>query len=287
MRGKIKNKQIREFIIMTVAVFIMDIGIYIFKFQNNFSFGGVSGIAVIANKLIPFSPSFINFVINMMLLLAGFAVLGKGFGIKTAYVTVLSSVLLGIMEQLFPMTKPMTNQTGLELVYAIVLPAVAAAMLFNVNASSGGTDILAMILKKYTTMDISTALLAIDAVIVVLSFMIFDAKTGLYSVCGLVAKTMFIDSAMERMKLCKYFTIVCSHPEPICDYINEELHRSATIYEAKGAYSGEDKTVILSALDPRQTVLLERFIQKADPTAFVMVTKSSEILGKGFTSMVG
>lgn len=286
MQWKIKNKQIQEFIIMTIAVIIMDIGIYAFKFQNNFSFGGVSGIAVIANKLTPFSPSVINFVLNMLLLVIGFAVLGRGFGIKTAYVTVLSSVLLNVMEKVFPMTGPLTSQTGLELLYAIVLPAVGAAILFNVNASGGGTDILAMILKKYTTLDISTALLASDAVIVVLSFMVFDTKTGLYSICGLVAKTIFIDSAMERMKLCKYFTIVCSDPEPICGYINEELHRSATIYEAKGAYSREDKTVILSALDPKQTVLLERFIQRVDPKAFVMVTKSSEILGKGFSSML-
>lgn len=285
MQAKMNAKLVREFFIMTLAVVVMDIGIYVFKFQNNFSFGGVSGIAVIANKFVPFSPSAINFVLNMLLLLAGFMVLGKGFGVKTTYVTILSSVLLNVMEKFFPLTGPLTNQTGLELIYAIALPAVAAAMLFLVNASSGGTDILAMILRKYTTLDISTALLAIDAIVVVMAFLLFDTVTGLYSVCGLVAKTIFIDSAMERMKLSKYFTIVCSDPEPICDYIKNELHRSATIYEAQGAYSREHKTVILAALDPRQTVLLERFIQKNDPEAFVMVTKSSEILGKGFSSL--
>lgn len=273
---------IREYVVITFAAILMDIGVYVFKFTNHFSFGGVSGMAVLLEELLPMSAAQINLIINMALLVLGFACLGKGFGVKTAYVTVLSSVLLNIFEKVIPLSAPLTDQTMLELVYAIVLPAFAAALFFFENASGGGTDILAMILKKHTTLNIATALLVIDAVIVVASFLIYDVKTGLYSVCGLLAKTMVIDKSIEQMKLCKYFTIICRKPEPICDYIKNRLHRTATIYHGQGAYSHEDETIVLSALDRKQAVQLQRFIHKTEPTAFIMITKSSEIIGKGF-----
>ncbi len=273
---------IREYVVITFAAILMDIGVYVFKFTNHFSFGGVSGMAVLLEELLPMSAAQINLIINMALLVLGFACLGKGFGVKTAYVTVLSSVLLNIFEKVIPLSAPLTDQTMLELVYAIVLPAFAAALFFFENASGGGTDILAMILKKHTTLNIATALLVIDAVIVVASFLIYDVKTGLYSVCGLLAKTMVIDKSIEQMKLCKYFTIICRKPEPICDYIKNSLHRTATIYHGQGAYSHEDETIVLSALDRKQAVQLQRFIHKTEPTAFIMITKSSEIIGKGF-----
>lgn len=273
---------IREYVVITFAAILMDIGVYVFKFTNHFSFGGVSGMAVLLEELLPMSAAEINLIINMALLVLGFACLGKGFGVKTAYVTVLSSVLLNIFEKVIPLSAPLTDQTMLELVYAIVLPAFAAALFFFENASGGGTDILAMILKKHTTLNIATALLVIDAVIVVASFLIYDVKTGLYSVCGLLAKTMVIDKSIEQMKLCKYFTIICRRPDPICDYIKNSLHRTATIYHGQGAYNHEDETIVLSALDRKQAVQLQRFIHRTEPTAFIMITKSSEIIGKGF-----
>ena len=277
-----RQQTIKEYIMITIAVIIMDIGIYVFKFPNNFSFGGVSGLAVVVTKFVPFTASQINLVINMVLLVLGFAFLGKSFGMKTAYVTVLSSLLLNVMEYLFPMNGPLTQETTLELVYAIVLPAVGAAIFFYENASGGGTDIVAMILKKYSTMDISGALLVVDAIIVVMACFVFDIRTGLFSICGLMAKTLLIDKAIERMKLNKYFTIICSNPEPICDYIVNDLKRSATVYRAEGAYTHKDKVVILTVIDPKQAVLLERHIQSVEPDAFLLVTKSSEIMGKGF-----
>ena len=277
-----RQQTIKEYIMITIAVIIMDIGIYVFKFPNNFSFGGVSGLAVVVTKFVPFTASQINLVINMILLVLGFAFLGKSFGMKTAYVTVLSSLLLNVMEYLFPMSGPLTQETTLELVYAIVLPAVGAAIFFYENASGGGTDIVAMILKKYSTMDISGALLVVDAIIVVMACFVFDIRTGLFSICGLMAKTLLIDKAIERMKLNKYFTIICSNPEPICDYIVNDLKRSATVYRAEGAYTHKDKAVILTVIDPKQAQLLERHIQSVEPDAFLLVTKSSEIMGKGF-----
>ncbi len=281
-----RKRVIKEYVLITIAVILMDIGIYVFKFPNNFSFGGVSGLAVVITHFVPFTASQINLVINMLLLVFGFLFLGKNFGVKTAYVTILSSVLLNIMEAAFPMQAPLTNETMLELFYAIALPALASAILFYENASGGGTDIIAMVLRKYSTMNISSALLAVDAIIVFVAYFVFDTRTGLFSVCGLMAKTLLIDKAIEHMKLSKYFTIVCSRPEPICDYIMKELKRSATVYNAEGAYTHKGKVVILTVMDPKQAVLLERFIQSVEPDAFLMVTKSSEIMGKGFRGYI-
>ena len=277
---------LKEYSVITLAVLIMDIGIYVFKFPNNFSFGGVSGMAVVFSTFLPFTASVINLFINLVLLVVGFAFLGRNFGLKTAYVTVLSSVLLNVFEHLFPMSGPLTDQISLELYFAILLPAIAAALLFFENASGGGTDIIAMIIKKYSTMNISTALLLCDLIIVVLAFFVFDILTGLCSILGLMAKTLVIDKSIERMKLNKFFTIVCDHPEPICDFITEELDHSATTYHAEGAYSHAQRTVILTVVDVKQAILLQRFIKKNEPTAFITVTKSSEIIGKGFSNYI-
>ncbi len=282
MNRKTIYKTIFEYAFISFAILLLDVGIYIFKFPNHFSFGGVSGLAVILNKLSGISPSLINLVINMVLLVIGFFVLGRGFGIKTTYATILSSVILSMMESVYPLPSPLTNQPLLELLYAIALPAVASAMLFYVSASSGGTDIIAMIFKKYSTFDIGTTLLLTDAIFVVMSFWVFDIRTGLFSVCGLVTKSIFVDHALDQMKLSKYFTIICDNPDPICAFIRDTLNRSATIYNAQGIYTHEGKTIILCALDPRQSVILERYIQKTQPTAFIMVTKSNETIGKGF-----
>lgn len=281
-----KKKIIKEYSLITFAVILMDIGIYVFKFPNHFSFGGVSGMAVVLADFTVLSAAQINLVLNLLLLVLGFAILGKNFGIKTAYVTVLSSLLLNLLEMLFPMEKPLTDEIMLELCFAILLPALAAAILFYENASGGGTDIIAMIIRKYSTMNVSTALLCTDLIVVICAFLVFDTVTGLCSILGLLAKSLVIDKLIERMKLNKYFTIVSTNPDPICNYITQELHHSATTYHAQGAYSHKDRVIILTVVDVRQAIYLERFIKKTEPSAFVMVTKSSEIVGKGFASYI-
>ena len=279
-------KRVMEYIIITFAVVLMDVGIYVFKFPNNFSFGGVSGMAVVFSHFIPMTSAQINLVINLILLVIGFVILGRDFGVKTAYVTVVSSLLLNVFEKVFPMDRALTGNIMLELCFAILLPAIAAALLFFENASGGGTDIIAMIIKKYSTMNISTALLLCDLLIVVMAFFVFDTLTGLCSILGLMAKTLVIDKVIERMKLNKFFTIVCDYPEPICDFITEELGHTATTYHAEGAYSHTQRTVILTVVDVNQAILLQRFIKKNEPTAFITVTKSSEIIGKGFSNYI-
>lgn len=276
------RKALVEYGILTLATLLLVAGVYVFKFPNNFSFGGVTGIAVILAKVCPLSPGTITFIINMFLLVIGFVFLGKGFGVKTVYVSVLTSVGLSLAEVIYPMSSPLTSEPILELIFAIFLPAVSAAVLFNMGASGGGTDIVAMILKKYTSWNIGTALIIVDVVIVILACFMFDALTGLCSLCGLLAKSLIIDDVIENINMCKCFTIISDNPEPICQFINEKLGRSATIYNAEGAYAHTPKTVIVTVLKRSQSVQLRNFIKICEPTAFITITNSSEIIGKGF-----
>ncbi|MBQ8954459.1 MAG: YitT family protein [Clostridia bacterium] len=276
---------LKEFGTLTLSAFLLDAGIYFFKFPNNFSFGGVSGISIILNRLLPWSASSYNLTINMLLLLVGFLFIGRDFAAKTVYVSVVSSLTLSLLEKLCPMSAPLTGQPMLELIFAIVLPAVSAAILFNRGASSGGTDIVAMVLKKHTSLDIGKALFCVDLVIAIGACFVFDVQTGLFSFTGLMAKTLVIDGVIENINLCKYFTIICEDPEPICDFIHKKLNRSATVFSAEGTYSHTPRKVILTVMKRSQAVQLRNFIRSTEPHAFMMITNSSEIIGKGFRGL--
>lgn len=276
------RQTILEYLMLTAATLILVLGVYLFKFPNHFSFGGVTGIAVVLSAVLPASPSSITFIINVALLVLGFLFLGKDAGIKTVYVSLLTSLGLSVAEFIFPMEQPLTTEPVLELIFAIVLPAFSAAILFNMGASSGGTDIIAMILKKYTTLNIGTALFIVDLGIVVAACFVYDTQTGLFSLCGLLAKSLVVDGVIENINLCKYFTIICDNPDPICDFILNDLNRSATVYHAQGAYQHNDKTVIITITKRSQAVELRNFIRKTQPGAFIAITNSSEIIGKGF-----
>ncbi|MBQ6461804.1 MAG: YitT family protein [Pseudobutyrivibrio sp.] len=278
-----RHKQdIYEYLMFTIASAVMVIGIYFFKFPNHFSFGGVSGLSIVLAALLPHTPGYINLVINIVLLILGFITFGKSFGIKTTYITLLVSFGPSILEKLAPMDGPLTTQPVLELMFAIALPAFASAVFFNLGASSGGTDIVAMILKKYTKVDIGTALFMSDVIIVILACLVFNVETGLFSLVGLLAKSLVVDETIENINLAKYFTIICTNPEPIVDYIMNDLGKGATVYKAEGAYGHTEKTVILTILKRQQAVELKNFIRRNQPGAFIAITNSSEIIGKGF-----
>ncbi len=276
---------VREYGVLTLATILLDLGVYFFKFPNNFSFGGVTGISIVLNRILPWSAASYNFAINMALLIVGFVFIGRSFGVKTVYVSVLSSAGLSLLEAFCPLSAPLTSQPVLELIFAVVLPSTSAAILFNVGASGGGTDIIAMVLKKYSSLDIGKALFCVDLIIVAGSCFVFDIQTGLFSFTGLMAKTLVIDGVIENINLCKYFTIVCEHPEPICDFIHNKLHRGATIFRAEGSYAHHEKTVVLSVMKRSQAVQLRNYIRQTEPHAFMMITNSSEIIGKGFRGL--
>ena len=276
---------LKHFFLLTASTLLMAFGTYFFKFTNNFTFGGITGLAVLVARTGLMSAGDFNLIASMLLLIAGLIILGKEFAARTAYCSILLSVALSVMERLWPMSEPLTSQPMLELCFAIALPALGSAVLFNIGSSSGGTDIIAMILKKYSSFDIGRALMISDAVITTASFFVFDIETGLYSFLGLAIRSFMIDNFIERFNLSKYFNVVCDNPEPICDFIVHTLGRSASVCLAKGAYSGKDKYLILTALNRVQAVKLRNFIKVQDPEAFILISNTSEIIGKGFHSI--
>lgn len=280
MKSKLKN-----FSLLTISTLIMAVGIYFFKFANNFTFGGITGIAVLVAKFLPISASDFSFVVNILLLIIGWIVLGKSFAEKTAYSTILLSVSLSLLERIYPMSHPLTNEPLLELIFAILLPALGSAILFNIGASSGGTDVIAMILKKYTSVDIGKGLMISDLIFTLTGFLVFNVKTGLYSLFGLIMRSALIDNFIESFNRSKYFHVVTSNATCICDFIQNDLQRGATIVNATGAFTGDDKYIILTVLSPSQAVKLRNFIKEHDPKAFLLVSNTSEIIGKGFHSV--
>lgn len=280
MKSKLKN-----FSLLTISTLIIAVGIYFFKFANNFTFGGITGIAVLVTKFLPISSSDFSFVVNILLLIIGWIVLGKSFAEKTAYSTILLSVSLSLLERIYPMSHPLTNEPLLELIFAILLPALGSAILFNIGASSGGTDVIAMILKKYTNVDIGKGLMISDLIFTLAGFLVFNVKTGLYSLLGLIMRSALIDNFIESFNRSKYFHVVTSNATCICDFIQNDLQRGATIVNATGAFTGDDKYIILTVLSPSQAVKLRNFIKEQDPKAFLLVSNTSEIIGKGFHSV--
>ena len=177
--NKERRNTLKEWVYITAGILIMTAGIYFFKFPNHFSTGGVTGIAIVLGHWIPaITPGTLVTIINVLLLIVGFAVLGKSFGIRTVYASLLMSGTLQLLEVICPMKAPMTSQPLVELLFAVCLPAVGSAILFNLDASSGGTDILAMILRKYTALNIGIALLCSDIIITVSACFAFGMETG-------------------------------------------------------------------------------------------------------------
>ena len=278
---------IREWLMITAGILIMTTGIYFFKFPNHFSTGGVTGISIVLGHYIPsMTPATFVTVINVSLLILGFAVFGKSFGIRTVYASLLMSGALQLLEIVYPMSKPMTSQPLAELLFAVGLPAVGSAILFNLDASSGGTDIIAMILRKYTSLNIGIALLCTDTIITLSACVAFGMETGLFSVLGLIIKALFVDLVMDNLRVKKCFQIITSHPEPIEEFITETLHRGATQLHGEGVYTHEGKTVLMTVVSRQQAVKLRNYIREKDPGAFLIITSSTEIIGNGFRGVM-
>lgn len=272
-----------DYALLTLGTALVAIGTYFFKFPNHFSTGGVTGIAVILSSIVPsISSSLFASVINILFLFLGFIFLNRGFGVRTIYCSLLFSAMLTGLEWLSPLDAPLTDEKLLELFFGVILPALGSAILFNTQGSTGGTDILAMILKKFTSMDIGMALLYVDVLIAGSTLILIDIETGLFSLLGLVLKSVLVDSVIESLNRKKSFILVTSCPKEVCGFITDTLHRSATFWQGEGAYTHQDKWVVLTALSRAQAVALRRHLKSIDPHAFMLITNSSEIFGKGF-----
>ena len=277
------RKTVKEWLLLLLGTALTAAGVYFFKFPNNFSTGGVSGISVILGHYFPdATPGDFVMGINMALLVLGFLVFGKGFGIKTAVVSMLMSGMIWVMERVLPMDHPMTTQPLMELIFAVSLPAVGSAILFNMDASTGGTDIVAMILRKFTSLNIGNALMISDGIITVMACVAFGMETGLFSILGLLMKSLLVDMVLENINTHKYFHIITTHPREIEEYITRTLKRGATELHGEGAYTHEGRSILLTVMNRRQGILLRRYVRSVDPHAFVLIMNTGDIIGKGF-----
>ena len=274
---------VRFFILLNLGLVLTALGIVWFKTPNHFAFGGTSGLSVLLSALFPqFNVGFFMWVLNMALVVLGFFTLGISCMGWTVYSSMALSFYVSLCEAIWPMTAPFTNDTLLELIFAVLLPAIGSAIVFNIGASTGGTDIVALILTKHSSLNIGTALMASDILIVSGAALIFGVQTGLYCILGLIGKSFVVDGVIESINQRKVCTVVTSNPEDVTDFILDELHRSATVEEAQGAYTGKSMTVIMTVLTRREATLLRNFLRLNDNHAFITIVNSSEIIGKGF-----
>lgn len=295
------KKLLKEYAVISFGILLVAIGVFFFKFPNNISTGGVTGLAIVLNQIFPvLSASNFVLIFNMAFLILGFVVLGKDFGFKTVYGSLLLSGLLELFDllmevlqapaDLLPLTATAQNPTGepvLELFFAVAFPAAGAAILFYNHGSSGGTDIVAMIIHKYTSLDSGKALLLSDTVLVLLTFYNFEAHalsftTGLLSLAGLVAKALMVDGMIAGINRSKYHMIFTTHREEVENYIINTLKRSATVWRCEGAYTHGEEYAFVAVMNPIQSFHFRKYIKQIDPKAFVIITNSSDIVGKGF-----
>lgn len=272
-----------SYIVITVGTLLVACGVYFFKFPNHFTVGGVSSLSVVLTHYFPqINESIFMAIANVLLLIVALIIFGKDFAIKTVYSSLLLSASTVAMEYIYPIEESLTGDKFLDLLFTIGGIAIGSAILFSQEASSGGTDIIAMILKKFTSVNIGTALLMTDVVLVILGAIAFGIEIGLYSLCGLVIKSFIVDNVIDGFNLNKCFIIVTDKDVELCEFINNELHRGATVSMCTGSFTHDNKRMIITVLNRQQASQLKRFIKKTDPLAFSIITNSTDILGKGF-----
>lgn len=277
------RKHIATFSILTFATFLSAVGVYFFRLPNHFSTGGAASIGILLGALTPgITSGTYTAVINLIFVVIGFLILGKDFGWRSIYCSVLFSVILELLDIFVPLYGPLTDQRLLELLFASILPAVSSALLFYQGSSTGGTEVVALVMKKFTSLDTGKAMLCVDMLFTASTFFLFDLETGLYSSLGLFIKSALIDSFMEELQRKKALFIITDQRDALLSYIMEHVHRGATVWEATGAYSNAKRWVIFTAVTGPQAKRLRAFARQIDPNAFILSENSSEIYGKGF-----
>ena len=274
----------KRFFLMSFAAIIMANASHFFKYPNNFVIGGVEGLSIILSKYLIFGPALITLILNLILLFIAYFQLGRLFVLRTGYVSILNSLTALALDKIFPLQHTLTDNKLLELLCAVIIPALGSAILFNLAASSGGTDIVAMIINKYFKFDIGKSLLMGDSILTVLSIKIFGIEIGLLSCLGLLMKGIFVDQIIQSLNTGKFFIIITSKQEEVGSFIRDKLNRSATVIQGKGLYYRKDQTVFLCVTNDYEAALFRSYIKEIDPRCFITVLNTSSTIGKGFYS---
>ncbi|MCY6371277.1 YitT family protein [Clostridium ganghwense] len=281
------EKRFKEYFWTTIGFLIVAFAIKFFLAPNKIAGGGVMGIAIIINHLIPnLSIGILMLAMNAVSFIIGIIIIGPSFGAKTIYASLAMSAVIDVLDRLIPPTTAITNDLFLATFFGTVLSGIGMGIVFNQNASTGGTDILAKIMNKFVHIDIGKALLIVDLIIAVFCGVIFEAEIGMYAIFSVILLGFIIDSVIEGLNKCKTVMVVSGKNDMINKYIIEELDRGCTIFEAKGAYSGNNREVLYTVVDRRQFIKLKNYIKEIDKRAFITVSEAHEVLGEGFKDIV-
>lgn len=268
----------KEFIVITFATLIVSAAVFFFLIPSQVSVGSISGLAMILGNIIPLHISIITFILNGLLLIIGFLLIGKEFGAKTVYTSLLLPLFLRIFEIWFPDFSSINGDPFLDMVCYIFVVSIGLAILFRENASSGGLDIVAKLLNKYFHMDMGKAMALPGMCVALSSILFYDKKLVVLSLLGTYLNGLVLDHFIFGLNLKKRVCIISEKEAEIRSFILNRLHSGATIYEGRGAYDGQPKTEIITIVDKNEYALLMSYLLKTDPSAFVTVYTVSEVI---------
>lgn len=271
-------KAIRELFIMTGATFMIAAAVFFFLIPSHAAVSSVSGLAIVLSNFAPLSISAITMILNIVLLIAGFLLCGHEFGFKTVYTSILLPVFIGLFEILLPNNGSISGDAVLDVACYIFTVSIGLSILFNMNASSGGLDIVAKILNKYFHMDLGKAMGMSGMLVALSSAFVYDKKTVVLSVLGTYLNGMVLDHFIFGQNMKRRVCIISKDKEEkICNWILYTLKSGATIYQAKGAYDGKVRNEIITIVDKNEYQMLMQYMVREDPAAFITVYNVSDM----------
>ena len=279
-------KILKEYAIITIGIIIVAISLEFFFFPNDIASGGVSGLALVINKMLGISTGIVMNICNFVLFAIAFMLIGGGFGIKSMYAAFGLSILLSVYEKNFEVVA-FTNNLVLASIFGSTLLALGSAIMLTQNATTGGTSITAKILNKYCNIDFGKGLLISDSVVIILALFTFGTELALFGLLSVYLTGTLIDKFIDGINVSRQVMVFTAKEKLITDYIINEVNRGCTVFHGKGGYTGKDNCVILTILKRSQFIQLKQFIRKNDSEAFITVSEISEVLGEGFKSLLG
>lgn len=270
-------KRIKEIFMMTFATAIIAVAVYFFLFPSHASISSVSSVAMILSNFIPMKISVISMIINIILLVLGFLLCGNEFGYKTIYTSILLPIFLWVLEEAFPGFKSLTGSDILDVAAYIFLVSFGLSLLFNMNASSGGIDIISKILHKYLHIELGTAMSMAGVVVALSAAFVYESRTVVLSVVGTYLNGLVLDHFIFGQKMKKRVCIVSEDVERVRQFIIHELQSGATLYQAVGAYQMNERPEIIAVVDKAEYQKLMTWIDKNDPDAFITVYNVSDM----------
>lgn len=273
----LRKQAVKDFFTITVGTLIVAVAVYFFMYPSHVTVGSVAGLAQVLSNFLPISPSVITLIINIILFIIGFLLVGPEFGIKTVYCGILLPVLIGMFEILFPNFQSITQDPILDVLCYILIVSVGLAILFTANASSGGLDIVAKLMNKFFRMDLGKAMAVSGMLVAASSLLCYDMKTVVLSLLGTYFGGMITDHFLFGMNIKRRVCIISPKFEEILSFILHDLHSGATIYEGIGAYDRTVKKEIITIVDHQEYRKLMDYMRKTDPNAFMTVYSVNEI----------